>query len=77
VLDGVEAVCTLVCVKHVPDATDIRFDSITLNLIREGVPSIVNHFCLNAIEEAVRLKERLGGTITALSMGGTDGNRKG
>lgn len=59
----------VVCVKHVPDATDIRFDPITLNLIREGVPSIVNPFCLNAIEEAIQLKEKLGGSITATSMG--------
>jgi electron transfer flavoprotein alpha subunit len=59
----------VVCVKHVPDATDIRFDPITLNLIREGVPSIVNPFCLNAIEEAVRLKEKLGANLTAVSMG--------
>jgi electron transfer flavoprotein beta subunit len=40
-----------------------------LNLIREGVPAIVNPFCLNALEEAIRLKEKLGGTITAVSMG--------
>jgi len=59
----------VVCVKHVPDATDIRFDPITLNLIREGVPSIVNPFDLNAIEEAVRLKEKLGATVTAVAMG--------
>ena len=59
----------VVCVKHVPDATDIRFDPITLNLIREGVPSIVNPFCLNAIEEAIRLREKFGGMITAVSMG--------
>ncbi|HXX73203.1 MAG TPA: FAD-binding protein [Candidatus Acidoferrales bacterium] len=59
----------VVCVKHVPDATDIRFDPITLNLIREGVPSIVNPFCLNAIEEAVSLKEQLGATSTAVAMG--------
>jgi electron transfer flavoprotein alpha subunit len=59
----------VVCVKHVPDATDIRFDPITLNLIREGVPSIVNPFDLNAIEEAIQLKERYGGKITAVAMG--------
>ena len=59
----------MVCVKHIPDATDIRFDPITLNLIREGVPSIVNPFCLNAIEEAIRLREEFGGRITAVSMG--------
>jgi electron transfer flavoprotein alpha subunit len=60
---------TIVCVKHVPDAADIRFDPITLNLIREGVPSIVNPFCLNALEEAIRLREKFGGSITAISMG--------
>ena len=59
----------VVCVKHVPDASDIRFDPITLNLIREGVPSIVNPFCLNAIEEAVQLKEKMGATVTAIAMG--------
>jgi len=59
----------IVSVKHVPDATDIRFDPITLNLIREGVPSIVNPFCLNAVEEAIRLKEKYGGTITGIAMG--------
>jgi electron transfer flavoprotein alpha subunit len=60
---------TVVCVKHVPDASDIRFDPITLNLIREGVPSIVNPCCLNAIEEAIRIKEKHGGSVTAVSMG--------
>lgn len=59
----------VVFVKHVPDASDIRFDPITLNLIREGVPSIVNPFCLNALEESIQLKEKLGASITALSMG--------
>ena len=59
----------VVCVKHVPDATDIRFDPITLNLIREGVPAIVNPCCLNAIEEGVRLKEKTGGIVSAVSMG--------
>jgi electron transfer flavoprotein alpha subunit len=59
----------IVSVKHVPDAADIRFDPITLNLIREGVPSIVNPFCLNAVEEAIRLKEKYGGTVTGIAMG--------
>ena len=59
----------VVCVKHVPDASDIRFDPITLNLIREGVPSIVNPCCLNAVEEGIRIKEKYGGTVSAVSMG--------
>ena len=58
----------IVSVKHVPDAADIRFDPITLNLIRDGVPSIVNPFCLNAVEEAIRLKEKYGGTVTGIAM---------
>ena len=57
------------CVKHVPDASDIRFDPITLNLIREGVPAIVNPFCLNALEAGIRIKEEMGARITAVSMG--------
>ena len=57
------------CVKHVPDASDIRFDPITLNLIREGVPSIVNPFCLNALEVGIRIKDEMGARITAVSMG--------
>jgi electron transfer flavoprotein alpha subunit len=40
-----------------------------LNLIREGVPSIVNPFCLNALEEGIRLKEKIGARITAVAMG--------
>jgi electron transfer flavoprotein alpha subunit len=56
-------------VKQVPDATDIRFDPITNNLIREGIPSIVNPHDLHAVESAVQLKEKFGGYVTAISMG--------
>jgi len=59
----------IVCIKQVPDTTDIKIDSQTNTLIREGVESIINPFDLYAIEEAIRLKEIHGGKITALSMG--------
>ncbi len=59
----------LVCVKQVPDTTEIKIDPITNTLIRAGVPSIVNPFDGYALEMAVRLKEKHGGTITALCMG--------
>ena len=59
----------IVCIKQVPDTTDIKIDPKTNTLIREGVESIVNPFDLYAIEEAIRLKEEHGGKITALSMG--------
>ncbi len=59
----------VVCVKQVPDTTEVRIDPETNALIREGVPSIVNPYDAHATEEAVRLKERYGGTVTILSMG--------
>ncbi|MCD6181822.1 MAG: electron transfer flavoprotein subunit beta/FixA family protein [Candidatus Cloacimonetes bacterium] len=59
----------IVCIKQVPDTTEIRIDPVTNTLIREGVESIINPFDLYALEEAIRLKEQHGGTITAISMG--------
>ncbi|HNW92592.1 MAG TPA: electron transfer flavoprotein subunit beta/FixA family protein [bacterium] len=59
----------IVCIKQVPDTTEVRLDSTTNTLIRDGVPSIINPFDMYAIEEALRLKEAHGGTVTVLSMG--------
>jgi electron transfer flavoprotein beta subunit len=59
----------VVCIKQVPDTTEIKIDPNTNTLIREGVESIINPFDLYAIEEAVRLKEAHGGTVTAITMG--------
>ncbi|MBN1557002.1 MAG: electron transfer flavoprotein subunit beta/FixA family protein [Lentisphaerae bacterium] len=59
----------VVCVKQVPDTTDVRIDPETNTLMREGVASIVNPFDTFAVEEALRVREKVGGTVTALSMG--------
>ena len=59
----------IVCIKQVPNTTEIKIDPQTNTLVREGVESILNPFDTYAIEEAVRLKEQHGGTITAISMG--------
>ncbi len=59
----------VVCIKQVPETTDVKINPETNTLIREGVESIVNPFDTYAIEEALRLKERVGGTVTAISMG--------
>ncbi len=59
----------LVCIKQVPDTTDIRIDPETNTLIREGVESIINPFDMYAIEEAIRLRERYTGKVVAISMG--------
>ena len=59
----------IVCVKQVPDTTEVKIDPETNTLIRKGVPSIVNPFDKNAVEAAVQLKEKYGGTVTAVAMG--------
>ena len=61
----------VVFVKQVPNTTQVKTDPVTHNLVRDGVPSVVNPFDLFAIEEAVRLKEKAGGQamVTAVSMG--------
>jgi electron transfer flavoprotein alpha/beta subunit len=59
----------IVCIKQVPDTNEIRVDPQTGNLIREGVPSIVNTYDKHAVEAAVILKEKAGGKITVLTMG--------
>ncbi|MBN2049867.1 MAG: electron transfer flavoprotein subunit beta/FixA family protein [Spirochaetales bacterium] len=58
-----------VCIKQVPDTTNIRINPETNTLMREGVASIINPFDMYALEEALRLKERYGGTVTVISMG--------
>ena len=59
----------VVCIKQVPDTTEIKIDPNTNTLIREGVESIINPFDMYAIEEALRLKQEYGGNVTAISMG--------
>lgn len=59
----------VVCIKQVPGTTEIKIDPETNTLVREGVESIINPFDTYALEEGVRLKERCGGKVTAITMG--------
>ncbi|MBI5557867.1 MAG: electron transfer flavoprotein subunit beta/FixA family protein [Deltaproteobacteria bacterium] len=59
----------IVCIKQVPDAKDVRLDPKTNTLAREGVQSIINPYDRHALEEAVRIKENMGGTVTVMTMG--------
>jgi len=59
----------VVCIKQVPDTTEIKIDPINNTLMREGVESIINPFDVYAIEEAVRMREKHGGIVTAITMG--------
>jgi electron transfer flavoprotein beta subunit len=59
----------IVCIKQVPETTDVRINPETNTLIREGVKSIINPFDMYAIEEAIRLKEKHAGKVTVITMG--------
>ncbi len=59
----------IVLIKQVPDTTEIKLDPKTGNLLREGVPSIINPDDRHALEAALRLKEAHGGRVAVLSMG--------
>jgi len=59
----------VVGIKQVPDTTNVKINPETNTLIREGVESIINPFDMYAIEEALRIREKHGGTVTVISMG--------
>jgi len=59
----------VVCVKMVPDTTQVKIDPVTNTLVREGVPFITNPFDGPAVEEALRIKDKYGGKVTVISMG--------
>jgi electron transfer flavoprotein beta subunit len=59
----------IVCIKQVPDTTEVKMDPERGTLIREGVPTIINPFDTYAIEEGIRLKETYGGKATVITMG--------
>jgi electron transfer flavoprotein beta subunit len=59
----------IVLVKQVPDIERVKFDHEKGRLDRSSAGAITNPFDLNALEAAVQIKEKLTGTITAISMG--------
>ena len=58
-----------VCIKQVPDTTELKIDPKTNTMIREGVASIANPFDEYAVEEALLLKEKHAGEVHVISMG--------
>lgn len=59
----------LVCIKQVPGTTKVEVDEKTGVLKRDGVESKMNTYDLYAIETALRIKEKLHGKVTVLTMG--------
>lgn len=59
----------VVCIKQVPDTTEIKLDPVTGTLIRDGVPSIMNPDDKAGLEEALRLKDKYNAHVTVITMG--------
>ena len=59
----------IVCIKQVPNTTEIKIDPVTNTLKRDGVPSIINPDDKAAIEAALQLKEQCGAQVTVITMG--------
>ncbi len=59
----------VVCIKQVPDTAEVRINPETNTLIRDGVPSIINPYDMHAIEAGLQIREKVGGQVTAITMG--------
>lgn len=59
----------IVCIKQVPNTTEIKIDPVTNTLKRDGVPSIINPDDKTAIEAALQMKELYGAQVTVITMG--------
>ncbi len=62
----------LVCIKQAIDVSQLKVDSATRRLITVDAPKKISDFDKNALEEAVRLKEKLSGEIITLTVGPED-----
>ncbi|MCL5874250.1 MAG: electron transfer flavoprotein subunit beta/FixA family protein [Candidatus Thermoplasmatota archaeon] len=61
---------TIVLIKQIIDIDQMKTNSATGEPITEGVPMRVENLSKNAIEAAVRIKEKFGGKITGIIFGG-------
>jgi electron transfer flavoprotein beta subunit len=59
----------IVLVKQVFQTADLKIDRATKTIVTQGVPRVISEADKNAVEEAVRIKEKHGGKIVALSLG--------
>lgn len=59
----------VVCIKQVPDTTELRINPETGTLVRDGVISIINPYDVHALEAALRFKDEHGGQVTVITMG--------
>lgn len=59
----------VVCVKQVPSSNEVKLDPETNTIIREADKSVINPFDKFAVEEALKIKDKLNSEVITLSMG--------
>ncbi len=59
----------VVCIKQVPGTTQVKINPETGTLIRDGVEAVINPFDEYAVEEALRIRDKVGGTVKVITMG--------
>ena len=66
----------IVCAKQVVDVSEMKLDSNTNKPILQGVPQKISDIDKNAMEEAIKIKDKLGGKITVLTVGPADAKER-
>ena len=66
----------IVCAKQVVDVAEIKIDSSTKKPILAGIPQKISDMDKNALEEAIKIKEKMGGKITVLTVGAPDAKER-
>jgi electron transfer flavoprotein beta subunit len=62
----------LVCVKQAVDVSQLKVDEATRKLITVDAPKKISDFDKNALEEAIRIKEKHGGEVFTVTVGPED-----
>jgi len=66
----------IVCAKQVVDASEMKFDSNTKKPILQGAPQKISDIDKNAMEEAIKIKDKNGGKITTVTVGNPDAKER-
>jgi len=66
----------IVCAKQVVDVAEIKIDASTKKPILAGVPQKISDMDKNALEEAIKIKEKYGGKITVITVGAPDAKER-
>ena len=66
----------MVCAKQVVDVSEMKIDPSTKKPILQGVPQKISDIDKNAMEEAIKIKDKHGGKITVVTVGPADAKER-